>query len=386
MSEPQQVKILIVGGGPAGLSAALHLVKRAPQLVDDILILEAKEYPRPKLCGGGITVHGDEQMERLGIEVDVPAFTVHELAFQLGQQAFNIPFQQAMRVIQREEFDEAIAQKAIETGIRICTGERVLDVHIDDEGVDVETDQAHYRAEMIIAADGTNSIVRRKLGFPSSQSTARLLRVLVPVDPETNPVWQAKKSIFDFSCIQRGVRGYMWEFPCVVDGVPHCNYGIYDSNIGVRPRQPHGNFKQTFADWLAERGVSMDSVELKGHPVRWFSRKAEFSKPRVLLTGDAAGVDPLFAEGISYAMEYGTIVADTICHAIEHGDYSFVDYRERLLVSRMGKLLLRRVAIANAIYRYHLPPFWWLVWRFAGYAWPGMQQSIGAWMALLPAR
>lgn len=47
--------VLIIGGGPAGLSTALHLANRAPHLTPEILLLEKAHYPRPKLCAGGLT-------------------------------------------------------------------------------------------------------------------------------------------------------------------------------------------------------------------------------------------------------------------------------------------------------------------------------------------
>ncbi len=46
--------ILILGGGPGGLSTALHLQRLAPHLAHRILILENGHYPRPKLCAGGL--------------------------------------------------------------------------------------------------------------------------------------------------------------------------------------------------------------------------------------------------------------------------------------------------------------------------------------------
>lgn len=382
-------RILIVGAGPAGLALALHLAALDPALVAQTLIIEAKEHPRPKLCGGGVTVHGEEQLERLGIHIDVPAFEVHRLVFRLGKLDFKVPHRHAMRVIQRSEFDSAVADAVIAQGFTLHTCERLQDIQIDGDSVTVTTDKASYQPDIVVGADGANSTVRRKLDFASSESTARLLRVLTPIDTATNPSWQAQQAVFDFSCVQRGIQGYMWDFPCLVDGIPHMNAGIFDSHINPQARrdQPHGNLKQTFADWLAKRDVHLDdkAVVLKGHPVRWFNPDSEFARPHVLLTGDAAGVDALFAEGISYAMEYGALAAQAIHTAIQSEDYRFSDYRPALVNSRMGTLLARRAGIARWLYTYRLPPFWDIFWRFAHIAPRWMQRRIGAYMALLPA-
>jgi flavin-dependent dehydrogenase len=118
--------------------------------------------------------------------------------------------------------------------------------------------------------------------------------------------------------------------------------------------------------------------------VRWFNPRADFARPHALLTGDAAGVDPLFAEGISYAMEYGEVVAEALVGAFRRGDFSFSTYRQHLLEHRLGTLLARRTAVAKGLYnrRYWGP--WQVIWRLAAVASPPLQAVIGRWLALLP--
>ena len=47
-------EIMIVGGGPAGISTWLHLHKYFPELAEKTLLIEKATYPRDKLCGGAI--------------------------------------------------------------------------------------------------------------------------------------------------------------------------------------------------------------------------------------------------------------------------------------------------------------------------------------------
>lgn len=375
-------KIIIVGGGPAGLATALHLAQRAPHLAAETLLLEAKQYPRPKLCGGGVTIHGEEQLEALGLTIDAPAFTANRLVFRLGKRTFKVDHQHAMRVFDRADFDAALAQAVFDRGVCVHTDERLLEVQPTADGVTVTTNRDQYHARVVIATDGANSTVRRKLAMRSTIGVARLLRVLTPVDPHNDPAWQSQTAEFDFSCVTRGIQGYMWDFPCIVDGKPAMNRGIYDSRIAANGAKD--SLKETFFDGLAARGVDPAQVILQGHPVRWFDPTAEFSRPHILLAGDAAGVDPLFAEGISYGMEYGSIVAEAIEDAFTRGDFGFADYRSQLLKHRLGRLLRRRTALASQLYQYRYPSFWELLWRAAAIAPYPIQRRMGASVALLP--
>src|SRR5713226_2814183 len=54
---------VIIGGGPAGCSAAISLSQRGAR----VLVLEEKRMPRGKLCGEFITPEGFATLERLGV-------------------------------------------------------------------------------------------------------------------------------------------------------------------------------------------------------------------------------------------------------------------------------------------------------------------------------
>lgn len=376
---------MIVGGGPAGVSTALHIVQRAPHLRDQLLILEAATYPRPKLCGGGITVHGETQLQRLNLQADVPAFAVHRVAFRLGSRQFVVAQQNAMRIIQRKLFDAALADAATQARVRIRAGEKVVGVESAENGYLITTSRGRYHATVLVAADGAASLVRRKLKFRTPHGIARLLRVLTPIDRTSSTAWQNHTAMFDFSCVAHGVQGYVWDFPCYMDGAPMMNRGIFDSRIAPRANGRQRNLKTAFATELTRRKVDLDSLPLRGHPVRWFDAEAEFSRPHLLLVGDAAGVDPLFAEGISYALEYGAIAAEAIVAALESREYGFGRYRETLLGRELGRLLARRTAVASALYAYHRPILWAMLWRLAAVAPARLQRLVGASLALLPA-
>ena len=388
MNASDAFRIIIVGGGPAGLATALHLAHRSPAFAAHLLIVEAAQHPRPKICGGGVTFHGEEQLRHLGIHMTAPAFHVQSIRFQLGEQAFVTTCPNAMRIFQRHEFDAALATAVAAQGLTLHNNEKLISLEPSPTGLLVTTDQGCYQAQVVVAADGANSTVRRLLGLRSTYGIARLLRVLRPIDPAQTQRWQQGQALFDFSCISQGIQGYVWDFPCFVDNQPYINHGIFDSRIAPQAQaaehHPPHHLKELLAAHLRAQKVELASSNLQGHPVRWFNAKAEFARPHVLLVGDAAGVDALFAEGISYAMEYGAIAAATVYDAFVHNDFSFADYRARLLRHRLSRSLQRRAFIATHFYRFRQPWLWRWLWRAAAIAPAVVNQFIGATLDVLP--
>ena len=77
--------IMIVGGGPAGISTWLHLQKHAPQLAGRSLMIEKAVFPRDKLCAGGVGAWSEDVLERLEVELDIPSLFVSDMEFRFGK-------------------------------------------------------------------------------------------------------------------------------------------------------------------------------------------------------------------------------------------------------------------------------------------------------------
>jgi flavin-dependent dehydrogenase len=355
--------IVIIGGGPGGLSTALHLARDYPHLVDKTLVLEKAAYPRPKLCAGGLVVDAEKILKRLGLDsTDVPHVDADEvhLDFEGRGLGMRLRKRHALRIIRRDEFDSWLARKAQERGIRILQQVTVRDVRVDAQGVSVETDQGAFRAQIAVGADGSNGVTRRCVLPAAPVSTARVLELITP--QPSRAAHGKTAAYFDFFPVPQGIAGYTWDFPTQVKGQPARCWGVYDTNLLAYLKRPP--LKETLREEMKRHGLDIGDYELQGHPIRWFDPFQALSTPRVLFVGDAAGADPFFGEGISIALGYGALAAREIGRAFAREDFTFQGYKGRMLRSGLGRSLLSRWFFANLIYSLRWRWFQMLVWRF----------------------
>jgi len=382
--------IIIIGGGPSGLSTALHLQRIAPHLTPRILILEKEHYPRFKLCAGGLTIDAEVILERLSLDVsEVPHVTADNVHFDFAGKGLNIHMRgrHTLRVIRRDEFDNWLAEKAKSRGIEIREGVTVKNISIQTDQVIVETDQGTFHAQVIVGADGSNGITRRTI-FPNAPIyTARVLEVITPEYnviarraklPEAipmlskeiasgnnaprNPTQSKGVAYFDFFPVPNNIAGYVWDFPTQVKGEAMRCWGIYDTNLLASEKRPQ--LKEPLAKEMSRFGFDLNDYEIKGYPIRWFSPENQMSAPRVLLVGDAVGADPIFGEGISIALGYGAIAARELSESFQRNEFSFRRFKRRVMGSALGQTLIARWIITYIVYPLKWRWFQILLWRF----------------------
>ena len=330
-------ELVIVGGGPAGLSTLLHL---PPALAARSIVLEAERYPREKICAGGIGARGLHALERIGITLDAPMVPLDAVAVKLVTGTIVTRVAGCGVVVRRVEFDHALAKAARARGLGVRDGCAVTAIDVRDDHVLVTTATGVYRAKAVIGADGVAGIVRRATGFPRHELRAQVCEL----DTEGSALDLPRDTVvFDMS--SHALAGYTWDFPTQVSGTPMMCRGAY-----VIHNLSHDSPRAHLDAYLTARGLELGRYRLKQYAERGFTPGAPISQPRVLLVGEAAGIDIATGEGIAQAIEYGATAAPYLARAIERDDFGFANWRGYVDRHHIGWALRIRHLCYRAFY------------------------------------
>ena len=320
--------VVVVGGGPAGAAAAL--AGRAAGC--SVLILDRADFPRDKVCGDGIAPEALDVLAGLGVDPArltqgypaVPRLRLRSPGGTTVERAMHRP----AAVVPREVFDARLLTAALESGAEL---RRHTVRRVDPRPAHVEVDGS-LTADVVVAADGAESVVRRSLGIPPNRpyQTAIAIRGYAP-DPIGAPDVQV------IATTEQRWPAYAWSFP-LGDGRANVGYGELVSS-GV-----------TRGGLLAGLDALLPGVEpagLRAHRLPLSTGRPRLPDGRVLLTGDAASlINPLTGEGIFYAVLSGALAGAAAAHGPEAGRA----YR-RALRRRLGRHL-RHSSAASRVSRW----------------------------------
>jgi flavin-dependent dehydrogenase len=220
---------------------------------------------------------------------------------------------------------------------------------------EVETSRRVLRVKVVVGADGVQSAVRKFAGFSTKSDgrAASLLEVEFPAAKKDQSDQNDKTIIVDFSEMGRGLFGYSWIFPFVKNGQPHLRCGVFDNFLFLSQSKwkREKSLNQILHQTMERNGIEPSQNELGGWSLRCFRLKSPIATERLLLVGDAAGVDPLFGEGLSYSLQYGATAAQSIVRAFASENFAFSNYKRNFIKSSIGWNLVLRSLIANALAR-----------------------------------
>lgn len=286
-------RVAVVGAGPAGSTAARLLAGRGAE----VRLFEAQRLPRPKTCGGGLTPKAQRLVPPTALEAVERRVERVELRGPHGSAFRLVAPAAAIAMVERDRFDLALVEEAARAGADVHDGNPVRELREDGSGVELRTDQGHWRADVVVAADGEPSGAARQLGLGGP---ARRRALALEVDVPLANGLPNDMAILDFAIS----GGYGWYFP----KGDHANVGVGSYHPARYPR-----LRSDLARLADELGLDVGAARVQGHWIPQGLRIGRLASDRVVLAGDAAATaDPLFGEGISYAILSGIAAAQTI--------------------------------------------------------------------------
>jgi menaquinone-9 beta-reductase len=309
--EAAQYDLIVVGGGPAGSACAIT----AARLGAKVLLLEKDRFPRQKVCGefispealgllqglltigvlrnaskNGLLKNGLNGLPEHGWFRSAPKIVSSRIF--LDNKSLTLPVSPPAQTIPRFDLDPALFHAAQNCGVNAQEGVAVSEVRRDNL-FHVVTEEKTYLALAVVNATGRWS-------------------KLTQFDVAGKEKWLGLKAHFTESSPPQSVDLYF--FPGGYCGVTPVSSNAVNACAMVRSDVAH-TMDEVFAKepHLAERSRAWQPLFATVTTSPLYFREPETECDGMLLAGDSAGfIDPFAGDGISLALQSGTLAAESI--------------------------------------------------------------------------
>lgn len=360
--------IVIVGGGLAGLVAAIALAKaRFP-----VLLFEKKEYPHHKVCGEYVSNEVLAYLRSLGVDpfafgakaIDRFRFTTpsgRQLDTQLPLGGFGIS---------RYTLDNALYQQALRLGVEVQTGALVKSIDWQEEGfftVGLASGQ-QYTTRVVLGAFGKRTPLDKKLNRAFMQQPSPYVGVKYHIRYDFPTDLIALHNFKDGYC---GISAIEEDKYCLCYLTKRTNIrqqgaiaAMEQAVMGQNPHLAH-IFKE--AEFLYDKPEVINEIS--------FAPKRAVEQ-HILMIGDTAGlITPLCGNGMAMAIRGAKLAADSVIAYAEHDRAALersytaawqIHFATRLRVGRTIQRLFGHEYLSEA------------AWGFFKYAPPLLSRTIRA--------
>ncbi|MGG0176294.1 FAD-dependent oxidoreductase [Gottfriedia acidiceleris] len=357
---PEKFDVIVVGAGPAGISCAYELAKNGVNVV----LIERGEYPGSKNVMGGVLYRKmmedvipefwkDAPIERVIVEQRVmmldkqSATTFGYKGLEFAEEPYN------NFTVLRSKFDQWFAQKAVEQGALLINETVVLECIVENDmvvGVRTDRPDGDLYADVVVLADGVNSLLGKSLGFHKEWRPDEVALATMEILKLDSKIIQDRfglegnqgVAIELFGDATKGIVGTGFLYTnkdslsigvgTLLSGMIENKLKPYDlleyvkNHPMIRP-YIQGSEPQEYLAHLIPEGGYKSIPKLVGNGV--------------LVIGDAAQlVNAIHREGSNMAMTSGRLAAETIIEAKAIDNYSDValkPYADKLLNSFVGQ-------------------------------------------------
>lgn len=315
--------VIIAGAGPAGTSASIHLAKHNLR----VLLLEQKQFPRPKLCGEFISPECAVHFEKLGVAVAMmssnPAKISRTVFYSSRGHRVSVPSDWfgsgAALGLSRATMDNNLLERAKSLGVDVLQGSTVTNV-IEEEnrvcGIRVKTTNgdSEFRAPVTMDATGRARILTRRFQQNHDESKGHVRRGLVAFKAHLTDAKPAQDV-----CEIYSYRGGYGGLSSVENGISNLCFIVAAKDV----RRLHSNADAVMHETVMKNQRAARTLHHARRCSEWLSVSLEgfgtaepAPKQGLLAIGDSASfIDPFTGSGMLMALESAHLAARVVgCH------------------------------------------------------------------------
>ncbi len=282
--------VAVLGGGPAGASAAERLARAG---LKTIVIDEKLAWEKP--CGGGITYKAYSQYPYL-IENDTPKRFVSDTFIAAPKSgAFKMSLTRPLVIYSRIDLNGLLLQRAAAAGADIAQ-ERVLGLERGSDTWRIRTRSGRIEADYCVIATGARNPLRDVGTQYTAKDTMYALGYWVP----------SEQCHIDIQFLPN-LEGYIWVFP----RSGHLSVGICGKGESAQC------LRARLERYMEEKEISRHEAKFYGHMLPALDssgwRNNRLAGDGWIAVGDAGGlVDPITGEGLYYAVRSGDLASQVL--------------------------------------------------------------------------